>query len=62
VNTAFYVVSTLFLLALAGLAFTAVRWALRRDRAARTDPARTDRARTHPSEPGPPINGPATGP
>jgi hypothetical protein len=35
VNTAFYVVSTLFVVALAGLAFTAVRWAVGRDRAAR---------------------------
>ncbi len=51
-NTAFYVVFTLFVVAMVGLGFTAVRWAVRRDQA----------ARTHPPEPGPPNHGPATGP
>jgi hypothetical protein len=57
VNTAFYVVFTLFLVALAGLAFTAVRWALRRDQAARTEVTRA-----HPTEPGPPTDRPGTAP
>jgi uncharacterized protein YqgC (DUF456 family) len=34
-NTAFYVVFALFALAMVGLGFTAVRWGVRRDRAAR---------------------------
>jgi uncharacterized protein YqgC (DUF456 family) len=34
-NTAFYVVFGLFALAMVGLGFTAVRWGVRRDRAAR---------------------------
>jgi len=40
-NTAFYVVFGLFALAMVGLGFTAVRWGVRRDRAAR-----------HPTAPG----------
>jgi hypothetical protein len=54
VNTAFYVVFTLFVLAMAGLAFTAVRWAVRRDKAARTGPATP--------EPDRPTTGPVAGP
>jgi hypothetical protein len=34
-NTAFYVVFTLFVLVMVGLAFTAIRWGIRRDRVAR---------------------------
>jgi hypothetical protein len=58
VNTAFYVVFTLFVLAMAGLAFTAVRWAVRRDKAARTGPATTTAA----PEPDRPTTGPVAGP
>ena len=36
-NTAFFIVFGLFVLAILGLAFTAVRWGIRRDRAERRD-------------------------
>jgi hypothetical protein len=38
-NAAFYVVFALFALSMVGLAVTAVRWAVRRDRAARQLPS-----------------------
>lgn len=38
-SAAFVVVFALFVLAMVGLAVTAVRWGVRRDRAARTGPA-----------------------
>ena len=45
-NTAFFVVFGLFVVAMVGLAVTAVRWAVSRDRLAR-------RQRAEPSEPDP---------
>jgi hypothetical protein len=39
-NTAFFVVFALFIVAMVGLAVTAVRWGVRRDRVARAE--RTD--------------------
>ena len=36
-NTAFFVVFGLFVVAMVGLAVTAVRWGIRRDRVARTE-------------------------
>jgi hypothetical protein len=55
VNTAFYVVFTLFVLAMVGLAFTAVRWAVRRDRL-----ARAEQSEAGPTDPAPkkPVTGP----
>jgi hypothetical protein len=44
-NTAFFIVFGLFVVAMVGLAVTAVRWGIRRDRVARserTGPSETD--------------------
>ncbi|HXQ43173.1 MAG TPA: hypothetical protein VN816_00920 [Acidimicrobiales bacterium] len=43
-STAFVVVFALFVAAMVGLAVTAVRWGVRRDRAARAESSRQDEA------------------
>jgi hypothetical protein len=50
-STAFVVVFALFVLAMVGLAVTAVRWGVRRDRAAKMGPAKMGPAKMGPADP-----------
>jgi hypothetical protein len=51
-STAFVVVFALFVLAMVGLAVTAVRWGVRRDRAAKMGPAEMGPAEMGPAQAG----------